>query len=132
MKKTTIVAILLTLLIPVSSAQASTKFLNTKNNKNACKFIKTKYKSEVLFDWANGNATNEDMLKEINKNIKMLLKTEKITSNEIKTAVKSWIVSENDTKMALKDKNNELILKAIDLKISSITKFDKMCKSIKS
>ena len=74
MKKITIVAVLLTLLIPVSSAEATTKSLNTKNNKNSCKFIKTKYQSEVMLNWATGIATDEDMLKETTQNIAMLSK----------------------------------------------------------
>ena len=72
MKKTIITTIILALLIPVYSAQATTKSLNTKNNKNSCKFIKTKYKSDVMLNWSNGTANDQDVLKEIDLNIKML------------------------------------------------------------
>jgi hypothetical protein len=130
MKKTIITAIMLSLLIPAYSAQATTKSLNTKNNKNSCKFIKTKYKSEVLLNWSNGTANDEEVLKEINENTKMLSSREKLTSGLIKTTVRSWIVAEQNTKKALENKNIEEITKAMQLKISSVTKFDKLCKSI--
>ena len=132
MKKIIITAIVMSLLIPVSSAQATTKSINTKNNKNSCKFIKIKYQSQVMFNWANGSANDEDMLKEINQNIAMLSKREKLTSGSIKTAVKSWIKAEKNTEKALLNKDVEEVLKAMDLKISSVTKFDKLCKSIKA
>jgi len=130
MKKIIIATMIMSLLIPVSSAQATTKSLNTKNNKNSCKFIKTKYKSETMTSWSNGTASDDDVLKEISENIKMLSTREKLTSGSIKTAVKSWIVSEKNTKKALENKNIEEITKAMELKISSVTKFDKLCKSI--
>lgn len=130
MKKLTITAVLLTLLIPVSSAQASTKSLNTKNNKNSCKFIKTKYKAEVMLNWSNNAASDEDVLKEINENIKMLSARQKLTNGSITTTVKSWIAAEQNTKKALENKNIEEITKAMELKISSVAKFDKLCKSI--
>jgi hypothetical protein len=132
MKKIIITGITLALLIPAYSAQATTKSLNTKNNKNSCKFIKTKYQSEVMFNWANGIASDEDMLKEINKNILMLSKREKLTNGSIKTIVKSWITAEQNTQIALQSKNVEAVIKAMDLKVSSVTKFDKLCKSIKA
>jgi hypothetical protein len=132
MKKIIITTILLTLLIPVSSAQATTKFLNTKNNKNSCKIIKTNYKSEVMLDWAVGKANDNDMLKEIDENIIMLSKRVKLTSGSINTAVKSWIKAEKNTKTALQTKSVESVVQAMDLKFSSVTKFDQLCKSIKS
>jgi hypothetical protein len=132
MKKIIITVITLALLIPAYSAQATTKSLNTKNNKNSCKFIKTKYQSEVMFNWASGIASDEDMLKEINKNILMLSKREKLTNGSIKTIVKSWITAEQNTQIALQSKNVEAVIKAMDLKVSSVTKFDKLCKSIKA
>ena len=132
MKKIIITTILLTLLIPVSSAQATTKSLNTKNNKNSCKIIKTNYKSEVMLDWAVGKANDNDMLKEIDENIIMLSKRVKLTSGSINTAVKSWIKAEKNTKTALQTKSVESVVQAMDLKFSSVTKFDQLCKSIKS
>ena len=132
MKKIIITTILLTLLIPVSSAQALTKSISTKNNKNSCKFIKTKYQSEAMINWATGKATDDDMLKEIDENIIMLSKRVKLTSGSINTAVKSWITAEKNTKTALQIKNVNSVVKAMDLKFSSVTKFDQLCKSIKS
>lgn len=132
MKKITIVTILLTLLIPVSSAQASTKSINNKNNKNSCKFIKINYESEVMLNWAIGKASDDDILKEIGQNITMLSKRVKLTNGSINTSVRSWIIAEKNTQIALLNKDIEAVEKAMDLKISSVTKFDKLCKSIKA
>jgi hypothetical protein len=132
MKKITITAILLTLLIPLSSAQATTKSLNTANNRNSCKFIKINYQSEIMLNWAVGKANDDDMLKEINQNIAMLSKREKPSSGTIKTAIKSWIKAEKNTKIALQTRNVESVVQAMDLKFSSVSKFDQLCKSIKS
>ena len=130
MKKIIIISLLIALLIPNASAQAATKSLNTKGNKASCKSIKTKYKSEVMSKWSNGLATDQDVLKEIDLNINMLTAKQKSTSGKIKTTVASWITAEKNTKVALTDKNVEAITAAMNLKISSITNFDKLCKSI--
>ena len=132
MKKITITAILLTFLIPVSSAQATEKSLNTKNNKNSCKFIKTNYQSEIMLNWATGKASDDDMLKEIDKNITMLSKKVKLTNGSINIVIKSWITAEKNTKTALRTRNVNSVMQAMDLKFSSVKKFDQLCKSIKS
>jgi hypothetical protein len=130
MKKIIITSLLITLLIPSASAEAATKPLNTKANKASCKNIKTKYKSEVMANWSNGLASDQDVIKEINLNIDMLTAKQKSTTGKIKTTVASWIKAEKDTKNALSDKNVEGITAAMNLKISSITNFDKLCKGI--
>jgi len=130
MKKIIITSLLISLLIPTASAQAATKSLNTKGNKASCKNIKTKYGSEVMSKWSNGLASDEDVLKEIDLNIKMLIARQKSTSGKIKTNINSWITAEKNTKIALTDKNIEGITAAMNLKISSITNFDKLCKGI--
>jgi hypothetical protein len=131
MKKIIITTMILALLIPVSSAEATTKSLKTKNNKNSCKFIKTKYKSEVMLNWSNGTANDQDVLKEIDLNIKMLTTRQKSTSGKIKSNIGSWILAEKNTKIAIFDKNVEAITAAMDLKIKAVTEFDKLCNSIK-
>ena len=130
MKKIIITSLLIALLIPSASAQAATKSLNTKGNKASCKNIKTKYKSDVMSKWSNGLASDQDVLKEIDLNIDMLTAKQKSTTGKIKTTVASWIAAEKNTKISLTDKNVEGITAAMNLKISSITNFDKLCKSI--
>jgi hypothetical protein len=130
MKKTIITSLLITLLMPIASAEAATKTLNTKGNKASCKDIKTKYQSEVMSKWSNGLASDQDVLKEIDLNIDMLTKKQKPTTGKIKTTLASWIKAEKDTKNALDDKDLEGITVAMNLKISSITNFDKLCKGI--
>ena len=132
MKKIIITSLLISLLIPTASAQAATKSLNTKSNKASCKNIKTNYKSEVISKWSNGLASDQDVLKEIDLNIKMLTLKQKPTTGKIKTTIASWITSEKNTKIAIIDKNFEAIAIAMNLKISSVTNFDKLCKSIKA
>jgi hypothetical protein len=130
MKKIIITFLLISLLIPTTSAQAATKSLNTKGNKASCKSIKTKYESEVMSKWSNGLASDQDVLKEIDLNIDMLAAKQKPTTGKIKTTIASWITAEKNTKIALNSKNVEAITVAMNLKISSITNFDKLCKSI--
>jgi len=130
MKKIIITSLLIALLIPSASAQAATESLNTKSNKSSCKSIKANYKSEVIANWSNGLASDQDVLKEIDLNIKMLTSKQKLTTGKIKTTIASWITSEKNTKIAINNKNLEAINAAMNLKISSITNFDKLCKSI--
>jgi len=130
MKKIIITSLLISLLIPNASAQAATKSLNTKGNKSSCKSIKTNYESEVMAKWSNGLASDQDVLKEIDLNINMLAAKQKPTTGKIKTTIASWITAEKNTKIALTSKNVEAITAAMNLKISSITNFDKLCKTI--
>jgi hypothetical protein len=130
MKKIIITFLLIALSIPSTSAQAATKSLNTKGNKSSCKSIKANYKSEVIANWSNGLASDQDLLKEIDLNISMLTAKQKSTIGKIKTTIASWIKSEKNTKIAITDKNFEAINAAMNLKISSVTNFDKLCKSI--
>ena len=130
MKKIIITSLLITLLIPTVSAEAATKSLNTKGNKASCKNIKANYKSEVISKWSRGLASDQDVLKEIDLNINMLIAKQKSTTGKIKVTIGSWVTAEKNTKIALNSKNVEAITAAMNLKISSITNFDKLCKSI--
>ena len=130
MKKIIITSLLLTLLMPTMQANAATKPLNTKQNKAACISIKKNYKLDVISKWSAGTASDNDLINEIDTNIKMLGLKQKPTSGNIKTSIGSWITSEKNTKIAVTDKDLEAITAAMSLKISSITNFDKLCKSI--
>lgn len=130
MKKIIATSLLISLLLPVSYAESSTKLLNTKANKAACKNIKTNYQSEIMSKWSNGLAGDQDVLKEIESNISMLIIKQKNTSGKIKTTIDSWIATEKNTKNALVKKDVVAITNAMSLKIKSITQFDKLCKSI--
>ena len=117
--------------MPTVSAEAATKSLKTKNNKASCKNIKTNYQSEMMSKWSNGVASDQDVLKEIDFNISILTKGQKPTTNKIKTTISSWILAEQNTKTAIINKNVGEITAAMNLKISSITNFDKLCNLIK-
>lgn len=130
MKKIITTSLLIALLMPSLSAQAATKSLKTKGNQASCKNIKIKYKSQAMSKWSSGLASDQDVLKEIDLNINMLTAKQKSTTGKIKTTIDSWITAEKNTKIALTDKNIEEITAAMNLKISSVTNFNKLCKSI--
>jgi hypothetical protein len=130
MKKMIITSLLISLLIPTASAHAAAKSLNTKGNKASCKSIKTKYESEIMSKWSNGLASDQDVLKEIDLNIDMLAAKQKSATGKIKTTISSWITAEKNTKIALTDKNVKAITAAMNLKIFSISNFDKLCRDI--
>ena len=128
MKKIIITSLLIALLIPNVSAQAATKSLNTKGNKASCKNVKANYKSETMSKWSNGLANDQDVLKEINLNIKMLTERQKPTTGKIKFVVGEWIEAEKKTKNALVGKNVKDLTTAMNVKIKIITEFQKLCK----
>jgi hypothetical protein len=130
MKKIIATFLLVSFFMPVASAEAATKSLKTKSNKASCKNIKINYKSEVMSRWSNGMASDQDVLKEIDSNIDMLAKRQKPTTGKIKVIISSWITAEKNTKTALTDKNIDAITISMNLKIKSITQFDKLCKDI--
>lgn len=131
MKKTITAIIITTLLSSPISANAETKSLNIKNNQSICKNIKLKYQSDVMLKWPNGLSSDQDVLKEIDLNIKMLTSKQKQTNGKIKTVIGYWIKTEQNTKNALINKNVEEMMNAMNLKIKYITEFDKICKGIK-
>ena len=129
--KKTIIAILSTVLLSTTGpADAAVKSLSSKENKNSCTHIKANYKSSVISDWSNGLATDQDVIKEIESNIKMLSTRAKYTNGKINVQVKSWIAAENKTKVALLNSDVDGISDAMTLKISSVNKLNKLCKSI--
>jgi len=128
--KKIIISTLIILMLPVNSVQAATKSLNTKNNKYACKNIKINYKSENMVKWADGLASDNDVLEEIESNINMISRKQKNTTGKIKSIIFSWINIEKNTKIALTDKNVEALTNAMTLKINVIKQFDNTCKSI--
>jgi hypothetical protein len=130
--KKTIIAILSTMLLfTIVPANAATKPLNNKENKSSCTHIKTKYKSSIMSDWSNGLATDQDLIKEIESNIKMLASRTAYTNGGIKTQVAIWLSAEKRTKTSLIDNDIEGISAAMSLKISAINKLNKLCSSIK-
>lgn len=131
MKKIIITSMILILTLPVSSVHAATQSLNTKTNKSACKNIKANYKSEIMSKWTNGLASDDDVLKEIDFNIKMIISKQKNTTGKIKIITSSWINVEKNTKNALIEKNVEALTNAMNLKINTINQFNKICNSIK-
>jgi hypothetical protein len=130
MKKTIIAILSTTILLTTTPAQGAAKPLNSKENKNSCTHIKANYKSSVISDWSNGLATDQDVIKEIESNIKMLSTRAKYTNGKINVQVKSWLAAEKKTKVALVNSDVDGISDAMTLKISSVNKLNKLCKSI--
>jgi hypothetical protein len=83
-----------------------------------------------MSDWSNGLKTDQDVIKEIELNIKMLSKRAAYTNGKIQVQVKSWLNAEKRTKMSLINGDIDGISAAMTLKISSINNLNKLCKSI--
>ena len=130
MKKTIIFILSTVFLLTVAPSEAASKPLNSKENKNSCAYVKAKYQSSVMSDWSSGLATDQDVIKEIESNIKMLSNRSAYTNGKIQVQIKSWLSAEEKTKVSLISKNIEGISAAMTLKISSINKLNKLCKSI--
>jgi hypothetical protein len=130
MKKTIIVILSSVLLLTTLPANAASKPLNSKENKNSCTHIKTNYKSSVISDWSNGLATDQDVIKEIESNIKMLSTRAAYTNGKIKVQVRSWLTAEKKTRSSLINNDVNGISDAMKLKISSVNNLNKLCKSI--
>jgi len=130
MKKTITITLSILLSLTSVSANASTKPLNSKENKSSCTYIRTKYQSSVMSDWSNGLATDQDVIKEIESNIKMLSNRAVYTNGDIKKQIQSWLSAEKKTKLSLVNNDIDGISGAMTLKIASVNKLDKLCKSI--
>jgi len=130
MKKTIIVILSTAIMLTTTPAQGATKPLSSKENKNSCTHIKTKYKSSVMSDWSNSLATDQDVIKEIDSNIKMLSARAAYTNGKIQVQIKSWLNAEKKTKVALVNSDVNGISDAMTLKISSVNKLNKLCKLV--
>ena len=117
-------------LLSHGSAYAATKPLNSKENKNSCTYIKDKYSSSIMSNWSNGLATDQQVVKEIESNIKMLSNRLLYTNGKIQTQIKFWLSAEKKTKVSLVNSDIDGISAAMTLKISSINNLNKLCKSI--
>jgi hypothetical protein len=130
MKKTIIAILSIVLLSTTGPADASVKPLNSKENKNSCTYIKRNYQSSVISDWSNGLATDKDVIKEIESNIKMLSTRAAYANGKIRVQITSWLTAENKTRLSLINSDVNGISNAMKLKISSLNKLNKLCKSI--
>jgi hypothetical protein len=130
MKKTIIAILSIVLLSTTGPANASVKPLNSKENKNSCTHIKKNYQSSVISDWSNGLATDKDVIKEIESNIKMLSTRAAYANGKIRVQITSWLTAENKTRLSLINSDVNGISNAMKLKISSLNKLNKLCKSI--
>jgi len=130
MKKTTIAILSAAMLLTTTPAQGAAKPLNSKENKNSCTYMRQKYQSSIMSDWSNGLATDQDVIKEIEANIKMLSNRAAYTNGKIQVQVKSWLNAEKKTKVSLINNDIDGISAAMTLKISSVNNLNKLCKSI--
>jgi hypothetical protein len=130
MKKIIIIILSTGFLLITGSAHAKNNSLNSKENKISCTQIKTKYQSSIISDWSNGLATDKDVIKEVESNIKMLSAKAVYTNGKLKLHINSWIDAEKKTRVSLINSDIDGISAAMTLKISSVNKLDKLCKSI--
>jgi hypothetical protein len=130
MKKTIIAILSATILLTNTPAQGATKPLSSKENKSSCIYLRTNYQSSVMLDWSNGLAADSDVVKEIDSNIKMLTSRSVYTNGKIQKQIKSWLIAEKKTKTSIVNGDIEGVTAGMVLKISSVDKLNKLCKSI--
>lgn len=118
------------MLLSVSPSYGATKSINNKANKGACSYIKTNYKAYVLDQWNKNNATDDELIKEINYDIAVLSNKYKTSNGSIKTQIRSMILIEKQLKASLVNKNTELFANGISNKVAALSVFDSLCKSI--
>ena len=126
----------LTLILCLSQTQGAVattknKNLKTKENIKACSIFKTKYSVSVLESWSSGQASDEQLLKEINLNINNLLKSNKKTTKSLKLSINKILESENIAKKAIENENLDDLLTSLSLRISAVQQTQKLCDSIK-
>ena len=133
MKKILFALTLVLCLSQTQSAMATTKNKNlkTKENIKACSIFKTEYSVSVLESWSNGQASDEQLLKEINLNINNLLKFNKKTTKSLKLSINKVLESENIAKKAIENENLDDLLISLSLRISAVQQTQKLCDSIK-
>lgn len=110
---------------------AKAETLTIKLDKNICKTIKQNYEIEVMKNWSNGLESDENFLKEIDKNIDILKKQKNISNKNIKNNIQLWIKTEENMKKGIKEKDITLVTNATNNKIKLITQFNKLCKKVK-
>jgi hypothetical protein len=130
MKKIITTILSAVILLTIAPAEAATKPLNSKENKNSCTYIKTKYQLSAMSDWSNGLKTDQDVIKEIDSNIKMLSSRLIYTNGKIQTQIKYWLSAEKKTKTSLLNGDIDGVFTAMTLKISYVNNLNKLCKSI--
>jgi hypothetical protein len=128
--KIIIIILSTTFLLTAGHANAANKPINSKENKSSCTYVKAKYQSSFMSNWSNGLATDQDVIKEIELNIKMLSNRANYTNGKIQVQVKSWLNAEKKTKISLMNGDVDGISAAMTLKISSVNNLNKLCKSI--
>lgn len=133
MKKILFALTLVLCLSQTQNAVATTKDKNlkTKENMKACSNFKSNYSVSVLESWSSGQASDEQLLKEINLNIKNLSKYNKKTTKSLKLSINKILESENIAKKAIENENLEDFLTSLSLKISFLQQTQKICDLIK-
>ena len=133
MKKILFALTLVLCLSQTQNAVATTKDKNlkTKENIKACSNFKSNYSVSVLESWSSGQASDEQLLKEINLNIKNLSKYNKKTTKSLKLSINKILESENIAKKAIENENLEDFLTSLSLKISFLQQTQKICDLIK-
>jgi hypothetical protein len=124
------VALFLTQTQSSNAETKNTKLIN-KQNIEFCSNFKSKYSVKILDSWSKEKSSDEDLLKEVDSNIKLLSKYNKKTSKTLKSSINQILDSENMIKEAIKKENLDNILSSLSLRISAIKKTQKICDSTK-
>jgi hypothetical protein len=131
MKKKLITTVVLMLLTSPDTAFAKTNAEDAKQIKKTCSFLKSNYSVSVFDSWRNGNSSDNDLIKEIDKNIININKEIIKNKNLMKTNLKNLLKSEEVIKIAINEKNLDKVANGLSLNLSSFKKINMVCLSIK-
>jgi hypothetical protein len=131
MKKKLITTVALILLISTNTAFAKTNAENEKQIKKTCLFLKSNYSVSVFDSWRNGKESDENLIKEIDKNIINVNK--QIIKNKLsmKTNLKNLSKSQEIIKIGINEKNLDKVATGLSLNLLTLKKINVVCLSIK-
>jgi hypothetical protein len=131
MKKKLITTVALILLISPGHAFAKTNAEDAKQIKKTCSFLKSKYSVSVFDSWRNGNSSDNDLIKEIDKNI--INVNQQIIKNKLsmKTNLKNLSKSQEIIKIGINEKNLDKVTAGLSLNLLTLKKINMVCLSIK-
>lgn len=104
--------------------------INNSNNKTGCTYARHNIKNAVYQDFVNGLATERDLIKELEWNIKVFDKTSSYTTGSIKTNMKNMSNAYKAMRMSVYQDNFDKFTASAVLQIKYINTLDKLCKSI--
>ena len=103
-----------------------------KTNQNfvTCNTIAQKYKIDALSKWKENLVTTDELIKEIDSNTLVINSRLKKSDTKVLSQIKKMSSAEKNMKSALVSGDMDKLISSMDLKISSITNLNSLCKKI--